>query len=95
MTRPSKPPHREVALYVAEKLGVKSEDCLWAGDTEGDESMLYSGMRGACVRNATPGLLAAAARHKGADVIHTSGAATTGVHEALQIFQHSRGSAKF
>mmetsp|Transcript_22483 Transcript_22483/g.52061 ORF Transcript_22483/g.52061 Transcript_22483/m.52061 type:complete len:337 (-) Transcript_22483:357-1367(-) len=89
---------RNVAVYVAEKLGVRHADCLWAGDTEGDESMLDSGMRGVCVRNATPGLLAAMrdkVQRVGADVMHASGHSTTGVHEALQIHQHSRGAARF
>lgn len=45
------------ALYVQERLGVRPQDCLCAGDTKGDEAMLITGLDCVCVGNSTQELL--------------------------------------
>jgi hypothetical protein len=79
----------KAAQYVAAKLGFSESDCLAAGDTLGDVSMLGdTGMEFVCVANASQGLkeaTASSANSGTGHLVRNDGA--NGVLEGLRCFQ--------
>ena len=76
------------ALHVQRVLGLRLEDCVGAGDTKGDSSMLATGMPFILVANSTADLVRDAAAAGRPDLhFHAAGRFAEGVIEGLRHFR--------